>query len=351
MFGNTINTNMSDQTIRNLNNQIAQGNIGVMYIYLQKYQPLTHRTFIICLAILDLASYCLSMPFFITSARYFIVLTFCLIMGSAFVLLTIAAERHRKVCTPHGKQLSEKMSKYVCIIDLLLAGLLSWPGAVLYGNNKYIVGTSGIEGIACTVSDDFAGTKYPSYFSFVLLFLFIVSVIPISIMYTLIGKHVWKMNKRSYRKNRATAITEVPCFTFTYNAAAKKSSEYKNTDLKNNSISILSSEQKYNIKNTEDGKGNKKYKEHNKTIVFTRIFFIITVVIFISFCPHWAPRFADFINKDFLANLSFAESVAYQTFRWSFFINSIANPIIYGFYDRKFRHEVRRMFGMAQKYP
>ncbi|KAL3858415.1 hypothetical protein ACJMK2_013131 [Sinanodonta woodiana] len=395
MFGNTTNANMSEQTILNLNNQIALGNIGgivfisismivgvpgnviVISIYLRKYQPSTHRTFIVCLAMLDLASCCLSMPFFITVLRYpimffsndvvcktFHFLTYCLIIGSAFVLVTIAAERHRKICTPHGKQLSEKMSRYVCIIDLLLAGLLSWPGAVLYGNKKYIAGTGGIEGIECTVSDDFAGTKYPSYFSFVLLFLFIASVIPISIMYTLIGKKVWKINKRSYRKNQTTAITEVLCSTITYNAAAAQSSEDKNTDLKNNSISILSSEckgdneiisdnitQTYNIKSTKDDKGNRKNKERNKTIAFTRIFFIITVLLFISFCPHWALRFADFINKDFLANLSFAESVAYQTFRWSFFINSIANPIIYGFYDRKFRHEVRRMFGIAQKYP
>ncbi|KAL3858410.1 hypothetical protein ACJMK2_013136 [Sinanodonta woodiana] len=220
MFGNTINTNKSEQTIRNLNNQIALGNIGgiffigismivgipgnviVMYIYLQKYRPSTigHLSFV---------SY--PIEFFSNDlvSKVFHFLTYCLIMGSAFVLVTIAAERHRKICTPHGKQLSEKI---------------------------------GIEGIECTVSDDFAGTKYPSYFCFVLLFLFIVSVIPISIMYALIGKQVWKMNKRSYRKNRATAITEVPCSTVTYNAAATKSSEDKNTDLKNNSISILSSE-------------------------------------------------------------------------------------------------------------
>ncbi|KAL3858416.1 hypothetical protein ACJMK2_013130 [Sinanodonta woodiana] len=395
MFGNTTNSNLSEQTIQNLNNQIALGNIGgivfisismivgipgnviVIYIYLRKYQPSTHRTFIVCLAILDLASCCLSMPFFITVLRYpieffsndvvckiFHFLTYCLIIGSGFVLVTIAAERHRKICTPHGKQLSEKMSKYVCIIDLLLAGLLSWPGAVLYGNNKYIVGRRGPEGIQCTVSDDFAGTKYPSYFSFVLLFLFIISIIPIFIMYTLIGKQLWKMNKRSYRKNQATAISEVPCSTVTYNAAATQSSEDKDTNLKKNSISILSSEckgdneiisddtQQYNnTKNTKDGKGNKKNRERNKTIAFTRIFFIITVVLIISFCPHWGLRFADFINKDFLANLSFAEIVAYQTFRWSFFINSIANPIIYGLYDRTFKHEVHIMFGRANNYP
>ncbi|KAK3588841.1 hypothetical protein CHS0354_035979 [Potamilus streckersoni] len=405
MFGNTTNTSLSDETftILNLNNQKFLENIGgiifisilmivgipgnviVIYVYLRKYQPTTHRTFIVCLAMVDLASCCVSMPFFIAVLRYtvsfpskevckiFHFLTYCLRLGSAFILLTIAAERYRKICIPHGKQLSEKMAVYICVLDLLTAGLLSWPGAVLYGNKIYKVGTGDIKGSECTVSDDFAGTKYPAYFNFVLLFIFIATVIPIFVMYSLIGKQIWKMKKRSYRKSQPdvsiidtnkTLMTKRTCSKSTNNAEATQSSEDIGIKLENRSISILSSKckggteimevdikQKYNIMNKNGDKEKKKNKERLKTIAFTRIFFIITVVLFCSFLPNWALRLADFLNKDFLQKLSFPEIVAYQTFRWSFFINSMANPIIYGFCDRKFRQEIRKMFGLSQKYP
>ncbi|KAL3858530.1 hypothetical protein ACJMK2_013115 [Sinanodonta woodiana] len=118
------------------------------------------------------------------------------------------------------------------------------------------------------------------------------------------------MKKRSYRTNQAKAsttsaditnINELPCSNFTYNAAATQSSNYK-SDIKGakkpNRFSILLSEckrekeiisvdikQKYNTTKPNGEKGNKKNKKCNKTIAFTRSFFIITVVLFLKFLP------------------------------------------------------------------
>jgi hypothetical protein len=92
-----------------------------------------------------------------------------------------------------------------------------------------------------------------------------------------------------------------------------------------------------------DGDPNQKENkgEHNKTVAVTRVFFIITVVYCCSFFPHVAHNIAAFLNEEFIPNLSFKGTVAYQMFRWSFLINNIANPIIYIIYDRKLMGEVR----------
>ncbi|KAL3858531.1 hypothetical protein ACJMK2_013116 [Sinanodonta woodiana] len=46
------------------------GNELVIRVYLQENHPSTPTRFIVCLAMIDLASCCLSVPFFLTVLRY-----------------------------------------------------------------------------------------------------------------------------------------------------------------------------------------------------------------------------------------------------------------------------------------
>ncbi|KAL3858399.1 hypothetical protein ACJMK2_012990 [Sinanodonta woodiana] len=92
------------------------GNSVAICVYLRKYRPSTHRTFICSLAIVDLATCCVPMPFILVTLKYPIVfqnnggckllqfLTYVMCIASSMILLTIAAERYRKICVPHGIQ-------------------------------------------------------------------------------------------------------------------------------------------------------------------------------------------------------------------------------------------------------
>ncbi|KAK3590704.1 hypothetical protein CHS0354_008043 [Potamilus streckersoni] len=84
--------------------------------------------------------------------------------------------------------------------------------------------------------------------------------------------------------------------------------------------------------------------EKEKTRRITFILFMVTLVYFISFLPHLALKLVAFMKKDFLLNLNFSEAIAYNTFVWSFFVNSVANSFIYGFYDKKFRGELKSIY-------
>lgn len=353
------------------------GNSIAIFVYLRKYRPSTHRTFIVSLAIVDLATCCVPMPFILVTLRYPIMfqnnggckllqfLTYTMCIGSSMILLTIAGERYRKICVPHGIQLSERMSKYICILGVLLGILLSWPAAVMYGNRTFKTGVDQIVGTECNVNDDFAETKYPAYFNIFLIFVFFATLIALSFVYALIGKQIFRMKKIISPKIQTnvsetdsvtkTQTTEFSCSQQSQKEETTKTGIFPNICDDRSNISAKSFEnrqgkqsfasvsKRYVLKEVNTNK-NDSEKKQNRTVAITRVLFIITVVYFCSYLPHLALRTAAFLNKNLLPNLSFAGMLAYQTFRWTFFINNMANPIIYGLYDRKFMREVRTLF-------
>ncbi|KAL3858549.1 hypothetical protein ACJMK2_013134 [Sinanodonta woodiana] len=353
------------------------GNSIVIFVYLRKYKSSTHRTFIVTLAIIDLVTCCVPMPFVLVTLRYpfmfqsnevcigFKFVSYLMCIGSSIILLTIAAERYRKICVPHGRQISERMSKYICVLDVMLGILLSWPAIVMYGNRTLKTSVDRIVGTECTVNDDFANTTYPAYFNIFLLFLFFAALIILSILYALIGKQIFGM-KRIISKTNQTNLSENDMVTKSQTVEFSSSQPYQ-TDNKSmsglveNICDYKSENLKISLK--ENGQGTTSYesktmcsdfeeanptknvcaKKQKQNVDITRVLFIITVVFFCSYLPHLVLRTAAFLNKNLLPNLSSAGVMAYQTFRWTFYINNMANPIIYGFYDSKFVREVRML--------
>ncbi|KAL3858543.1 hypothetical protein ACJMK2_013128 [Sinanodonta woodiana] len=349
------------------------GNSIVIFVYLRKFKPSTHRTFIVSLAIVDLVTCCVPMPFVLMFLRYPLTfknnagckvarfLSYFMCNGSALIVVTIAAERYRKICVPHGRQISERMSKYICVLDLSLGILLSWPVAVMYGNRTVQTNIDGINGTECSVNDDFAGTQYPAIFNILLMFLFFAELIILAILYSLIGKRIFHMKKITTKINK-TSLSEIDSVTKSQIVELACSLPHQKYDksrreLAENIIDYKSENSEISL--GENGPGTKSaeskrkcgelkelhittndsMKKPNRTINITRVLFIITVVYLCSFLPHLALLTVAFLNKNFLPNLSYAGTVTYQTFRWTFYINNMANPIIYGLYDSVFIRE------------
>ncbi|KAJ8322039.1 hypothetical protein KUTeg_000510 [Tegillarca granosa] len=84
---------------------------------------------------------------------------------------------------------------------------------------------------------------------------------------------------------------------------------------------------------TKEPKTRKTYNRERQAKRITLMLFIITLVFVLSFIPHLTLKILAFVRKDFLTSLSYTQLFLYHTFVWSFFINNMANPIIYGFCD------------------
>ncbi|KAK3588840.1 hypothetical protein CHS0354_035978 [Potamilus streckersoni] len=269
------------------------GNSIAIFVYLQKYKQSSYRTFIVTLSIVDLATCCAAMIFILLTLIYPInffndwtcklcnFLTHSMCIGSSLILVTIAVERYRKICVPFGIQLSAGMSKYICILDIVLGIALSWPAAILYGDKSVKIGVNQTAGKECDLSDDFANTNYPVYFTISLLFLVFATIIFLSITYAFIGKQIFRMKKKISRKppNHISQDDLVTVEFFPSECSPKKE-ESKEEKVQNiyddrSNISIISFKANGQEKQSTDSKGkthvfceggpNQKENETRKT--------------------------------------------------------------------------------------
>ncbi|XP_033743128.1 RYamide receptor-like [Pecten maximus] len=359
------------------------GNAHVLYLFAFKFPKSNHRIYILCLAVLDMITCSIGMPFVIVDLQN--TLTFesaivCKLLrflnyfnsgGSAFTLVVIAVDRYKKICNPLGKQMNERMAKIACSIALSISLILAWPAPVLYGRSTVDTHVDGITGVACFTEDKFKKTKYQLYFNSVLILVVFGSFVTLIVLYSLIGQRIWKQGKARLKMLNPTIHVSAPVVE-----PASSSNSGSGTD--NSTDNTLSGEAVMNtnasstaeltkaepLQRTEKeksqqnetskkpgpGKRSKINNEAkvtargNKTKKTTLMLFIITVVFIGSFAPHLALKITVFLNKKFLESRTFAEAFLYHTFVWSFFINNMANPIIYGFCDPRFRREVRNMY-------
>ncbi|KAL3858396.1 hypothetical protein ACJMK2_012987 [Sinanodonta woodiana] len=326
------------------------GNITALLVYFSKFKPSTYRTFVVCLAIVDLAACCISMPFIIVQSRYpilfphdevckvFNLLSYIPCVSSVFILITIAVERYRKICVPHGTQMSDRMAKYICIIDILAACCLSSPAAVIYGKRSLKIEIDNINGSSCSVSDDMVNTKYPEYFNFANGFVLTASILALSIIYSLIGKKIVCMRKTGLGSNQLQSCQNYSASTLT-------------TEIDNIHVEVNKREEYLDSGKTEFipvelDAITKCNKKHSKTIRTTRIIFMITAVFVFSFLPYLAFSIIAALGFEevLLQNISFAGTVTYKLFKHIFFISNATNPIIYGFCDKKFMDEICRLY-------
>ncbi|KAL3891644.1 hypothetical protein ACJMK2_003896 [Sinanodonta woodiana] len=369
------------------------GNLHVLLVYAFRTKPSNHRIFILCLGVLDMVTCSIGMPFILVDLRYplmFYATAVCKILrflnyfmcaSSAFLLLVIATDRYRKICVPLGKQMSETMAKVSCGIAMAVAFAISWPAPVLYGYSIEHTNVGNITGVRCWTEERFKKTKYQAYFNFLLIFIVFGTFTVLCVLYSMIGAQI--VRHKTFRST-VTNSKSLPLSTISHNSkdsgdtvatplpsseeeAEEETEMHEKKDVnsvtrdsrirfnfilmkipqkilavgrKSRDVQSLASD------NTSGENGNKKLsKEDMRTRRITLIMFVITVVFFGSFVPHLILKIVVLMKKNFLQTRSPAGLYLFNTFIWSFFINNMANPIIYGFCDKRFRKEIRSMYG------
>lgn len=89
---------------------------------------------------------------------------------------------------------------------------------------------------------------------------------------------------------------------------------------------------------------NKLSRKQRRSIRITGMLTVITIVFILSFLPYLVISILNGFDERFWENRTPREILLLNILMRSYFVNNMANPIIYSFLDEKFRSEVRKIF-------
>jgi len=382
------------------------GNILVLYVYKFRFRRSTSRVFILSLAAFDLITCLFGMPYHILDLTFpytFVwsevckTLSFALtftILGSIFVLDLIAIDRYRKICTPFEKQLSAVGTKIVCWVTVSISGFLAVPIIFIYGTADVGTRIPNITGKECYISNKFADTEFPIFYTGFNIFVFVVSVFILAALYIKVGLAIRKRKKFHESVNvlqRSTSEPGTPIGSIkntTVHDIKLESLKEKDPVVRTNSNSSIArtgsaiSYSPYNSPRIQrKGKANKlkqkvkrmmsdvssseydssgtlergqtrsyetnrsAFKKQRRTMRITGMLFIITLIFIISFLPYLTIEGMNNMDDTFWENMEVEELIIYNLLMRTYFINNMVNPIVYWCLDKKFKEEVIRVFG------
>ncbi|XP_067667489.1 cholecystokinin receptor type A-like [Haliotis asinina] len=356
------------------------GNSLVCYVYSAKFKPRTTNRYIIALAIFDLINCGICIPHEIadmrhkyTLARYGLCKVMRVIMAfttyaSGSILLAVAVDRYRKLCRPFQRQstwLDAKVTITMCSVMSLIVAL---PAAVIFGEMTVATDNININGSDCSIADDYRGTPYVSIYTGAQFFLFVAVMVCLVVLYSLIWRQVDRrttfFNKNRARQNPEQQIHK-PVVSFSV----------QSDDVENTCVTSESETRPSTDKQSSHGLGGCETDEemsspkvtstvlippadtHAASTPITNpssgsklsqktlfMMFLITLVFVLSFLPHLSLMAARHASKETFAGIQGVGRMLYSLFLRSYFINSVANPIIYGFCNVYFRREVRLLW-------
>ncbi|XP_063422829.1 growth hormone secretagogue receptor type 1-like [Mytilus trossulus] len=349
------------------------GNLHVLFVYTFRMKPSNHRIFILSLAVLDMITCIVGMPFIIVDLRNpltFTMVSACKVLrfvnyficiSSALILTVIAIDRYRKICVPLGRQISRRIAKVLILVCLGTSMVLSWPAPVLYGHSSINTTNPNITGVRCFTEDQFKTTKFQAYFNAVLILVVFGVFGILLVMYSLIGRVISKHTTfKSSVPGATSSDSSKTKITVSTDASSEDKPVFKGENITKN-IKIANFKEKVMIElpmastdssssvGTNHTHVKAKTKKHEKTKFdrakrTTFMFFLITAFFFISYFPHLTLKILAFVKTGFVSNMSFSGKVLYNTFVWCFFINNMSNCFVYGFCDTRFRTEVKKIY-------
>jgi len=335
------------------------GNILVLLVYGTQLRTATGRYAIIVLAICDIINCALSIPvemFIITNywafeysflcklSRF---TTYALNNSSGLILLAIACERYRAICTPHKSKTQESFIRKCCGTMVALGTFAALPALFIYGIQTDVIQTqdnafanrnytktmakSSVENIGqnrtlkitshdetnatsgemwvttkrCLIDDAWKGTSFAySHFALVTIASTIVLLI-IVVVYIQIGRTIH--NLKTCRLRAA--------------------------------ITVLSINEREKLRATN----KKKFQS-------TLLLFLITLAFQFSFIPFLVISNIRFFAKpSWYREMSRASKMSYHFFLRSYYLNCAVNPFIYGLTSKQFRRSVVKLISRGHQ--
>ncbi|KAH3799192.1 hypothetical protein DPMN_152798 [Dreissena polymorpha] len=338
------------------------GNILVCYYYGQQTRRSSHAVFICTVALFDLVSCAVSMPIEIVDMKFYYTFTnghlckflrfvnYVAAIGSAFTLLAICVDRFRRICRPFKKQLNLLKCKLLCALSFLLGLIYSWPALVVYKSVEVELKAQNgqiVKGYDCTTTNESNHRAYIWGFNLVYLITFIFGTGTLVVMYSLVGKSIYKHKRKLVQSRPLSRIRRSKPVHADLDSTKtdEKSSGIDNDEQgrascvrKANAMQLRAKGSDAQQKKAADinGDNHKEDKLNNKSIKYTMIMLVVTSIFVISFLPYLILVIIDAF-KDLKESLRGSSLVGYEIGVRSYFLNSAVNPMVYGFLNPQFR--------------
>ncbi|KAL3890838.1 hypothetical protein ACJMK2_003113 [Sinanodonta woodiana] len=329
------------------------GNALVLYvnIFVIKLRQSTHRYCITFLALVDIAFCVIGKPFSLMvlthpytfpnmlvckTLRAFSYFIGCL---SILVLFTIAFDRYRRVCRPHGNQFSVQSMQRMFGTIVVICFILSIPCFILYGNNTVQTGIANITGIQCFQDDKYKNTMFYNGYIMFLYSILIILTACISLFYLLVWREV-KNHVNEIDRNAVSCATETNmCCGSTGIYEVEMSPETTTTQSPHNVQETLKTGVYPGKYASEEviGRVSKKAYSRAKNIRVSKILFVVSASFVLSFTPFLFLEILTLSDEQLIVNLDNASTVFYQLFWRSVALHFVVNPFIYNVMDRKFK--------------
>lgn len=322
----------------------AIGNGLVCYVYYFRFKKTTSSYFILWLAILDLITCLVGMPFELVDLLKpytFDIPIACKIMrftesvtiiASGITLIGVAFDRYYKVCKPL-RRFPNRTAKLLNLGSFTIAVTFSWPALLVFGPKVVPTMDPYVEGLECSVDEGVKGGTLVILYYVFLAIVFTVSVTFLSILYGLLA--------RTVLQRRKITIGEVLEDVNRKNSSSLRS----NSDKDNDSVfagpvkKFPRRKRLFSREESDESRRSSSLGGRIRAGKTTRILFIVSSVFVISFLPYVIVKIIQTLMKDFSDYPSVAAEVVYNLFVRFTNINNAVNPIIYSFMHKNFRKE------------
>ncbi|XP_076449270.1 orexin receptor type 2-like [Babylonia areolata] len=366
------------------------GNVCVLHVYRTRYRKTAGSFFIMALAVLDLTSASLCVPFDIfdlsypytlpapVACRIFRFLEYCTTVAAGLTLTCVAFSRYFKIVNPlHCYSAGQARSLVIVMVSTALA--VCWPQLVLSGTRTVRTRVAGVLGEDCSIADRYSGTVYPLLFHSVLLAVFFLCFSIMVAFYARIVCVVWKRSRtrigervpgasrrrRRRRQSGEEGDEEAPGRrSGTRTTSRRRSSEEPQSPGSTGSEGSLSSSQLSIIstvsmqgggpplanntrgKKRGDRRGlRRRQGVHGQPASYlgrtTRMLGLVTVVALLGYVPFLTVQVVSLAGAGFqaAAMAGYEEELAFQFCLKSHYLSSAANPLIYSVLSPAFRKE------------
>lgn len=342
------------------------GNLIVLIVYPSRFPKTTHRMFITGLAVADILVCVVTLPFEITEMRlqytfynswcckFFRACNTLFALSSIFILMGLSGDRFRRVCTPLKVQMTSRHATIYIMFCVVLAVIFSWPNFFISGIRLVNLGNN-VTGYDCSLSDQFAKTKYPTLYGGTLFLVFIICMISLIVLYSLIGRQIVKhfqFRRRFSRSStsKSTSSTPVSNDSRKLMSTNKAEQEYNNEvfiDNKPKETQEMLTRKSHRKSSKHHSTKHQSVKEDATSKKLTKIALAISLAFILSYLPHLTISLLTALKGKFLLPPGPVVSAVLPIVTRSFAINNVVNPIIYGLMDKRFRDNCKLMFKNA----
>ncbi|KAK3609601.1 hypothetical protein CHS0354_038600 [Potamilus streckersoni] len=356
------------------------GNLIVIVIFSKsrEYKQDNFRVFVLFLAVIDIVGCVFLVPAeMIKHAHYFSfenaaackLKCFFNVLGctaSTFTLILISVDRCRRVCQPLRKQIGTSLAFKLCTILCIIAVIISIPAPVFCGvrsdrMENHLGGNTTV--FLCSTETIYQSNIWQKIYTLFSLGLLVIFSLFCAVIYFLIGREIWKNSNFSHSTclSRCKSNSDILPIQVHLNPGydinngfigeeegksltRETSTQIYRSRTASNASSTTEDINRVNVSTRNDSKGalsmvsnvTKKRPccfKYRKTLIW----FLVTLVFILTYIIYCGLL----IERMKRTKMSAERLAVFSLFERLYFLNNMANPIIYACLYNKFRRSCK----------